>query len=450
MYILKKNKKKSSKSLDNMAVNNICLKGNVGVPGDKSISQRALILGLLSIGETVIEGILDSEDVYYTLKAVEALGGKVNIDKKNNSLTITGIGLGNLMSPKKPVYMGNSGTGTRLLMGVVAGSNATVTFCGDDSLSNRPMDRIIEPLEKMGANFIFSDQKKLPITVLGARKKGFTMPIKYKLPMASAQVKSSIIFSALTARGATIIKEPFKSRSYTEEMLKKCGVKIKTSLGNNYSNTIEVNGAEYLKNCKFTIPGDPSSAAFLIVACLIKEGSKITVNNVLNDPMRLKVFKVLKKMGAKISFNRVSKNICNISAEYSKLTNICLKSNEVVSLIDEFPILSIAAACGEGKMSMKGLGELRFKESDRFLAIKEGLIACGVNVNSFGDDMEIIGKKQVNGEAEINSNNDHRIAMAFNILGLVALKPIKIIGNKSIRTSFPNFFETIKSLTQRK
>ena len=276
------------------------------------------------------------------------------------------------------------------------------------------------------------------------------MPIKYKLPMASAQVKSSIIFSALTARGTTIIKEPFKSRSYTEEMLKKCGVKIKTSRGNNYSNTIEVSGAEYLKNCKFTIPGDPSSAAFLIVACLIKEGSKITVNNVLNDPMRLKVFKVLKKMGAKISFNRVSENICNISAEYSKLKNICLKSNEAVSLIDEFPILSIAAACGEGKMLMKGLGELRFKESDRFLAIKEGLIACGVNVNSFGDNMEIIGKRQVNGEAEIDANNDHRIAMAFNILGLVALKPIKIIGNKSIRTSFPNFFETIKCLTQRK
>ncbi len=446
MFIFKKKSSKHISSFIEFNPKRTFLRGSVVVPGDKSMSQRALIIGLISIGETLIEGILDSEDVYYTMRAVETLGAKVKINQNNRTVTLTGVGLGNLESPKKPIYMGNSGTGTRLLIGLLSGSNAIATFYGDESLSNRPMDRIINPLEKMGANFVCSQEKKLPITIIGARYKGFTMPIKYKLPVASAQIKSAIIFSALTARGITTIIEPNKSRSYTEEMLKKCGVQINSKINKNYNNTVKVNGKDFLNNCNFIIPGDPSSAAFIVVACLITKASKVTIKNVLNDPMRLKIFKVLIKMGGKIILNKTSNNTCDISAEYSKLVNITLKKNDAMPLIDEFPILSIAAACGQGKMSMKGLGELKFKESDRFLAIKEGLKKCGVEVNTTGEDMQIIGSKKIKGEAKIDAKNDHRIAMSFNILSLIAEKKIRVIGNNSITTSFPEFFYTLNSL----
>ena len=342
--------------------------------------------------------------------------------------------------------MGNSGTGTRLLIGLVAGSNATVTFYGDESLSNRPMDRIIDPLKKMGANFIFAEEKKLPITVIGARVKGITMPIKYKTPVASAQIKSAIIFAGLTTRGVTCIEEPFKSRNYTEKMLKKCGVEISSRISKKFTNTIKIKGKDYLKNSNFLIPGDPSSAIFIVVAALIMKGSKVKVINVLNDNMRLKVFKILKKMGGKIKINKISSDKCEIFAEYSYLKNIHLSKNDSTALIDEFPILSIAAACGKGKMVMRGLGELRFKESDRYAAISEGLKKCGVEVKTYNNDMEILGSKKIIGDSIIYSNNDHRVAMSFNILNLVVKKPIQVIGNASIITSFPNFFKTLKSL----
>ena len=330
MYIFKKI------PLEPFALNDFKLKknslfGEAKVPGDKSMSQRAVIIGLASIGQTVIKGILDSEDVYYTLKAVEALGAKVDINKNKKTLTIKGVGLGNFKSPKKPIYMGNSGTGTRLLIGLVAGSNATVTFYGDESLSNRPMDRIINPLKKMGANFIFSEEKKLPITVIGARKKGITMPIKYKSPVASAQIKSAIIFAGLTARGATEIEEPYKSRNYTEVMLKKCGVDINSKISKKYINTVTVNGTSYLKNCNFNIPSDPSSALFIVVACLITKGSKVKVKNILYDSMRLKVFKILTKMGGIIKINKTSIDTCEIIAKYSILKNINLNKNDTTA-----------------------------------------------------------------------------------------------------------------------
>ena len=446
MFIFKKKSTKFIHNFDQIRFDKAPLKGSVEVPGDKSISQRALIIGLASIGETIIEGILDSEDVFYTLKAVQSLGAKININKSKSLLTINGVGIGNLLSPKTPIYMGNSGTGTRLLIGLVAGSNATVTFYGDESLSNRPMDRIIDPLKKMGANFIFSEEKKLPITVIGARVKGITIPIRYKTPVASAQIKSAIIFAALTTRGITCIEEPHKSRNYTEKMLKKCGVEINSKISKKFINTIKIKGKDYIRNCNFLIPGDPSSATFIVVAALIMKGSKVKVTNVLNDNMRLKVFKILQKMGAKIKINKISNDKCEIVAEYSSLKNIHLNKNDSTSLIDEFPILSIAAACGKGKMVMRGLGELRFKESDRYAAISEGLKKCGVVVKTYNDDMEILGTKKITGDSIIHSNNDHRIAMSFNILNLVAEKPIQVIGNDAIITSFPNFFKTLKSL----
>ena len=298
----------------------------------------------------------------------------------------------------------------------------------------------------MRAYFVFSEEKKLPITVIGARKKGITMPIKYQSPVASAQIKSAIIFAGLTARGATEIEEPYKSRNYTEVMLKKCGVEINSKISKKYINTVTVNGTSYLKNCSFNIPSDPSSALFIIVACLITKGSKVKVKNILYDNMRLKVFKILTKMGGMIKINKTSIDTCEIIAKYSVLKNINLNKNATTALIDEFPALSIAAACGKGKMIMKGLGELRYKESDRFKSISEGLRDAGVQVNTFNDDMEIIGTRKVLGGNTIFAQNDHRIAMSFNLLSLFSEKPIRVIGNESIMTSFPDFFSTLKLL----
>jgi 3-phosphoshikimate 1-carboxyvinyltransferase len=444
MFIIKKIPKSSIKKIEKYRLKKGALKGSVIVPGDKSISQRAIIIGLISIGTTVIEDILDSEDVYHTLKAVESLGASVNI--KNNKVIIKGIGLGNLISPKKPINMGNSGTGARLLIGLVAGSNAIVTFYGDKSLSTRPMERIIKPLEKMGAQFISSNGQNLPITVVGARFKGITLPITHKTLVASAQVKSAILLAALTSRGVTTVKEPFKSRNNTESMLLERGVEINSKTIKSGANIVKIKGASYLKSSDISVPGDPSSAVFLVVAALITKNSNIVIKDIMNDNMRLRALKVLIKMGGNISFIKKTKKKLDIRVKYSSLSNISIPSKDSTALIDEFPILSIAAACGNGKMSMKGLGELRYKESNRFLAIELGLKRCGINIKAIKDNLEIIGQKNVIGGCEIDSKNDHRIAMAFNILNLVSEKPIKIIGNNSIVTSFPSFFDTFKKL----
>jgi len=444
MFIIKKIPKSTIKKIKKYQFKKGVLKGSVTVPGDKSISQRAVIIGLISIGNTIIEDILDSEDVFYTLKAVEALGANITI--KKNKVIIKGVGLGNLISPKKPINMGNSGTGVRLLIGLVAGSNAIVTFYGDESLSTRPMERIIKPLEKMGAKFISSKDKKLPITVVGARFKGFTLPITYKTLVASAQVKSAILLAALTSRGITTVKEPIQSRTNTETMLLERGVEVNSKTAKSGVNIVKIKGAFLLKSSQIIVPGDPSSAVFLTVATLITKNSNIVIKNVMNDNMRLKVFKVLIKMGGKINFIKKTKKTLDIMVKYSNLSNVSIPAKDSTALIDEFPILSIAAACGKGKMSMKGLGELRYKESNRFLAIEKGLKSCGVNIKAIKNNLEIIGEKTVLGGCEIDSKNDHRIAMSFNILNLVSEKPIKIIGNNSIVTSFPSFFDTFKKL----
>ena len=444
MFIIKKLPKSTIKKIEKYQLKKGVLKGSTAVPGDKSISQRAVIIGLISIGKTIIEDILDSEDVFYTLKAAEALGANVTI--KKNKVIIKGIGLGNLISPKKPINMGNSGTGARLLIGLVAGSNAIVTFYGDESLSTRPMERIIKPLEKMGAKFISSNGKKLPITVVGARFKGFTLPITYKTLVASAQVKSAILLAALTSRGITTVKEPFQSRTNTETMLLERGVEVHSKTTKSGVNTVKIKGVSHLQSSQISVPGDPSSAVFLTVAALITKNSNIVIKNILNDNMRLRVFKVLIKMGGNISFIKKTKKKLDIIVRYSNLSNVSIPAEDSTALIDEFPILSIAAACAKGKMSMNELGELRYKESNRFLAIETGLKKCGVKIKAIKNNLYIMGHKTVLGGCEIDSKNDHRIAMAFNILNLVSERPIKIIGNNSIVTSFPSFFDTFKKL----
>lgn len=445
MYIFKSTSKSNIKRINNhYFANNSSLTGTVVVPGDKSISQRALIISLICVGTTLIEDILDSEDVYHTLKAVELLGARIKIC--NNSLKVDGVGLGNFISPKKPIYMGNSGTGTRLLLGLIAGSNALVTFFGDESLTNRPMDRVIKPLEEMGAEIICSKDKKLPITVIGAREKGFVLPINYKLVIPSAQIKSAILLAGLSARGTSFITEFKKTRNYTETMLKKRGVFLKQKKINKNKTIISLNGTSFIKAKNIKIPGDPSSAVFLAVAALITKNSKIYIENVLSDNFRLSVFKVLEKMGAKIEIKKVTNDVCKILVKSSKLKGITIKSNLSAALIDEYPILSIAAACAEGETIMKGLTELRFKESDRLNAIVVGLKKCGILVKSHNDNIVIKGMSEINGGCSIDPENDHRIAMSFNILNLVTKSPITIKDNKSILTSFPNFFDSFKSV----
>ena len=420
------------------------LSGSIKVPGDKSISQRALIVSLISSGTTIIEDILDSEDVYHTMKAIEKLGASLHINK--SCVEVMGVGLGNLVSPKTPVYMGNSGTGTRLLMGLVAGSNALVTFFGDSSLTERPMDRVLLPLEEMGARIVSNTDKKLPITIIGARAKGLTLPINYKLSIPSAQIKSAVLLAALTARGTSFITEYKKSRNYTEKMLYKRGVVLKNKKINKNKNIISINGTSIIKSKNMKIPGDPSSAAFLVVAALITKKSVITLENVLYDKFRLGFIDILKKMGALIDIVRMSNDTCKIIVKSSKLKNISIESKSSSALIDEYPILSIAASCSEGEMIMKGLGELRFKESDRFRSIVEGLGNCGADVKSFKDNIIIRGRKKIKGGCRLDAKNDHRIAMSFNILSLISEEPILIKGNKSILTSFPDFFKTMEEL----
>ena len=420
------------------------LSGSIKVPGDKSISQRALIISLISTGKTIIEDILDSEDVYHTMQAVTQLGAMLRVN--DNYIEVKGVGLGNLVTPKKPIYMGNSGTGTRLLLGLVAGSNALVTFYGDSSLTERPMDRVLLPLKEMGARIMCDDSNKLPITIMGARAKGFTLPIDYKLSIPSAQIKSAILLAALTARGTSFVTEYKKSRNYTEKMLSERGVILKNKKINKSKNIISINGTSFIKPRNIKVPGDPSSAAFLAVAATITKKSSITIENVLHDKFRLGVFNILKKMGASINIVRLEKNTCKIIVKSSKLKNFNIESSNSSALIDEYPILSIAAACSEGIMVMKGLGELRYKESDRFKAIVEGLEKCGVDVKSLKDNIIIKGRKKIKGGCTIDAKNDHRIAMSFNILSLITEEPIFVRGNKSILTSFPGFFKTLQEL----
>jgi 3-phosphoshikimate 1-carboxyvinyltransferase len=281
---------------------------------------------------------------------------------------------------------------------------------------------------------------------MGARAKGFTLPIDYNLSIPSAQIKSAILLAALTARGTSLITGYKKSRNYTEKMLSERGVILKNKKINKSKNIISINGTSLIKPKNIKVPGDPSSAAFLAVAATITKKSSITIENVLYDKFRLCVFNILKKMGASINIVRLEKNTCKIIIKSSRLKNFNIESSNSAALIDEYPILSIAAACSEGMMVMKGLGELRYKESDRFKAIVEGLEKCGADVKSLKDNIIIKGRKKIKGGCTIDAKNDHRIAMSFNILSLITEEPIFVRGNKSILTSFPDFFKTLEEL----
>jgi len=421
------------------------LTGIITPPSDKSISHRALLFSSLALGKSVISNILDSEDVLNMVKALKALG--VKIINKNNVYYVTGVGLNGFSTPNKFIYCGNSGTLARILLGAIGGSKIFATFSGDTSLSRRPMDRVIKPLKKMGIYFD-SINNKLPLIIKGSSD---ILPIKYISPISSAQVKTTILLAGLNARGTTEIIEPYSSRNHSENLLKYYGADIKYNTKKLGKNVIRITGGVILKSRNLTVPGDISSAAFALVAAMIIPGSSIKVLNVGINYFRSGILDALNLMGARITLeNKVINNyeepVANIIVKYSKLKGVNLDSSFSARMIDEYPILAIAAAVASGTTRLCGLAELRHKESDRFRAIINGLVSCGIKVEYKKDDIIIYGNREVSGGVTIDCNLDHRIAMSFIVLGAVSLNPIKVIGCKSIATSYPTFITEMNEI----
>ena len=424
------------------------LSGEILVPGDKSISHRALIIGSMVTGKVKIKNLLESDDVVATLKALKTLG--IKIKKNKNIWEVFGNGIGNLSGSDFSLDMGNSGTGSRLLMGLIAGSDVEATILGDESLSKRPMKRIIKPLMKSGAIFDDPSNNNLPIKIRGSK---IPLPHEYNSPVASAQIKSSVLLAGLSSTGNTTVIEPTLSRDHTERMLKYLGANISTTqLPNSYWK-INLEGLPYLKPLDIEIPSDPSSAAFPVVASIITPNSAIKIFNVCINDLRMGLYNSLIDMGANISFsNRREINgepIADISAKYSILKGIKIPKSRVASMIDEFPILSIAAIKATGDTIMDGIEELRFKETDRIYAMSEGLRSIGIETKDKKDSMIIKGKGpdySINGNVTINSRLDHRIAMSFLCLGLITVNPIKVVDTDTIKSSFPSFFEIMNKI----
>ena len=422
------------------------LSGEIFVPGDKSISHRALILGACAVGKTTIENLLESEDVLATLNALKALG--VNIKKNQHLWEVRGNGLGSLRHPNQTLNLGNSGTGVRLLMGLVSGCDITASFTGDESLCSRPMKRVLIPLEQSGAE-ILSDDNKLPITIKGNK---IPIPIKYNSSLSSAQVKSCVLLNGLTSTGNTSYSEPFKSRDHTEKMLQFMGAEISSKYFNHGINEIKLKGLPYLKGKNFKIPNDPSSAAFPSAAALIIPDSEIKIKNVCLNNLRTGFYECIKEMGGFVKF--INKKIISgeivgdVHVKYSKLKGIVVPEKRVPSMIDEFPIFCIVACFSEGKTIMKGIKDLRNKESDRIKEVVENLKKFGFSVKSTINSITIVGNKKVNPKNEviIDSKFDHRIAMSFLCLGLLMENGVKVINAETISTSFPSFYKIMKSL----
>ena len=422
------------------------ISGEIFVPGDKSISHRALILGACAVGQTIIENLLESEDVLATLKALQELG--VNIKKNQNLWEVRGNGLGSLINPNKTLNLGNSGTGVRLLMGLVSGCPITVSFIGDESLNTRPMKRVLIPLKQSGAEIISNDYK-LPVTIKGNK---IPIPIKYSSILSSAQVKSCLLLNGLTSTGNTLYSEAVKSRDHTEKMLHFMGAEINSKILKDGSNKIILKGLPYLKGKNFLIPNDPSSAAFPTAAALIIPNSEIKIKNVCLNNLRTGFYECIREMGGNIKFLN-QKEICgelvgDIQVKYSKLKGIIVPEKRVPSMIDEFPIFCIVACFADGETVMTGVKDLRNKESDRIKEIVENLKKFGFSVKSTINSISIVGNKKINPKKEImiDSKFDHRIAMSFLCLGLCMTNGVKVINAETISTSFPNFYNTMRSI----
>lgn len=424
------------------------LNGTIRVPGDKSMSHRALMFGALAEGETMISGLLEGEDVFNTAAAMQAMGARIH--KGDDGLwRCFGQGVGNLAEPTTVLDMGNSGTSTRLLMGIVASHPISACFTGDASLIKRPMGRVTTPLEQMGASFITRHGGKPPFAVKGT---GEAKAITYRLPVASAQVKSAILLAGLNATGTTTVIEAHPTRDHSENMLRHFGVKVDIAKTDDGADAISVVGGQRLLGCAVDVPADPSSAAFPIVAALINQGSEIKLHRVGINPRRIGLYETLIEMGAEIEFQNktidAGEPIANLVIKSTRpLKGVDVPASRVPSMIDEFPVLAMAAACAEGTTRMTDLAELRVKESDRLLMVANGLKACGVNLEMGEDWLTIHGTgKPPRGGATIETALDHRIAMSFLVLGTATTEPIAIDDGSPINTSFPKFSALMQEL----
>ena len=423
------------------------LSGVTGVPGDKSISHRALILGALAVGETVIEGILDSEDVRRTAGALEALGAEIVRDSSTR-WRVHGRGVGGLAEPRCVLDLGNAGTGARLLMGVTATHPLTAHFTGDPSLAARPMDRVAEPLRRFGARFVMRDDRYMPLAVTGTPE---PVPIVYPLPVPSAQVKSAVLLAGLNTPGITTVVEPAPTRDHTERLLARFGANLTVEEGANGARTIALEGQPELEGRAIAIAGDPSSAAFVAVAAAVVPGSAVRIRNVGVNPLRAGLFECLREMGAEIHFeNRPQlggEDVADLIVRAAPLRGITVPAERAASMIDEYPILAVAAACAHGETEMRSLGELRVKESDRLSAIARGLSASGVAVRQTTEGLIVGGAGgRPPGGGTIAVERDHRIAMAFLVLGLAAEAAVRIDDGAAIETSFPGFAGVLGTL----
>ncbi|MBK3774596.1 3-phosphoshikimate 1-carboxyvinyltransferase [Azospirillum sp. YIM DDC1] len=417
------------------------LAGTIRVPGDKSISHRSLMLGAVAVGETVIHGLLEGEDVLNTAAAMRLLGAQA--ERGGDGVwRVRGVGLGGLAEPAQVLDMGNSGTAARLLMGLVASHPITCVFTGDASLNKRPMARVTGPLEQMGARFVGRSGGRLPLTVVGSDR---TVPITYRLPVASAQVKSAIILCGLNTAGTTTVIEAEPTRDHTELMLRHFGATVTTERMEDGALAVSVTGQPELTGRTIVVPADPSSAAFPAVAALLRPGSELLLPGVGMNPRRTGLYDTLVEMGANIAFenrrDEAGEPVADLRVKHGPLKGIVVPADRAPSMIDEYPILAAAAACAEGTTVMLGLKELRVKESDRLAMVADGLTKCGVKVEVGADDsLTVYGTgKPPQGGATVATAMDHRIAMSFLVLGMATSEPVQVDDGAFIDTSFPGF-----------
>ena len=422
------------------------LSGRIRVPGDKSISHRALILGALATGVTRIAGLLEAEDVMATAKAVAALGAELT--RSNGAVAVNGQGVGGLRAPSSPLDFGNSGTGSRLMLGVVAGHDMQVEFTGDASLCRRPMGRVLAPLAAMGLETdADQDHARFPFVVRGTHD---LLPIVYDLPVPSAQVKSAVLLAGMHAPGRTTVVEPLASRDHTERMLGYFGAELIAEDRGKGARAVTICGDAELHGVSIAVPGDPSSAAFIIAAALISPRSDIVIENVLLNPTRSGLIETLREMGASVELLdrrfEGGEPVGNLRVQASQLKGVRVSPDRAPSMIDEYPVLACLAAFAEGETRMEGLAELKVKESDRLSATTAGLAACGVSARVEGDTLIVEGKGAVEGGGLVETHMDHRIAMAFLTLGLGARLPVTVDDTAMIATSFPDFMKLMTKL----
>jgi 3-phosphoshikimate 1-carboxyvinyltransferase len=419
------------------------------VPGDKSMSHRALMLAGLAVGESRIDGLLEGEDVLATAAALRAMG--VTIERGDDGTwRVWGVGVGGLLQPWRALDMGNSGTSTRLLAGLVASHPITATFTGDASLSRRPMGRVIEPLSRIGAEFIAAPGGRLPLTIRGICP---AVPCEHRLKIASAQVKSALLLAGLNTPGRTRVIEPVPTRDHSERMLKRFGADLRVECDGG-DTIIDLQGEAELRPQDFSVPGDPSAAAFLVTAALIVPGSEVRVPGIGINPLRFGYFNILREMGADLAIENereeAGEPVADLVARHSALTAVDVPPEAAAGMIDEFPIFFVAAAFAEGTSRTSGLAELRVKESDRIAVMAKGLEAIGARVEEQADGLVVHGSggDKLAGGGTVAARLDHRIAMSFAIAALACRRPVAIDDMAPVDTSFPGFAATLASLLQ--